>query len=888
MYKYTNFNDIEIVNKSGLCSGCGSCVGICPENCISISKSDDGTYYPQVDHSKCTNCGLCIKVCPMINEMEDIDKYLFKNQKKYNFLIGNYINCYKGYSTDSDIRFNATSGGLITTLLIYLLDNKLIDGALVTKMNSDNYLETEPFIARTREEIISAMGSKYIPVSLNKILKTIKNEKGEFAIVGLPCHIKGIRRVEKYDKDYRNKIKYHFGLFCFHYLNSDGVRYILKKMKIKEKNIKQIKFRGEGWPGGLIIYLKNGDVKHLKMLGTWWSEILGSYYFCPYSCIFCNDPTCEYSDLSFGDAYLKETKNDTIGTSVVISRTDTGEELLHDAMESNNIYLSKISKYKMIRSQIFPIFFKKRNIVSRLNLSSKIRKLFPDIVEKSGGKYLIPKRFDRTAARFVFRNIYISNSRIFKFFLNRLSLKYLMSARKNFKENVLYNSEEDIKSLENIKILKVFITNSHSNNRGDEAAQRCMVEGIKRFFPQSEITISVDNPDGLDTEDNVKKIRFLNFCKRKLFYKKIFASLVWLLLKNIGFNLKKIEKNYYLFNYLNTMKESDIVISAPGGPYIGDLYRDHEISHLLQIYFAKKMGKKVMIYAPSMGPFKDKIFNFLRKKILNNVEIITVRDSESYHNLLGFNLSKPFIYLTADSVFDNQVNFKNKYYSNFVGNFKKENKINEEDMLIGFTPAGYQWNTLNSNNKLDEEKYKKIASSFLNKIITNYNAKIIFFPQLYGRNSDLPLINSIVDLVEERKNIIIFNNRYDYYKQQAVISILDFYISNRYHPVVFSLLAGVLPISISYQFKSENLMARAGLKQLVVNISDLSIEKLLDKFKHLIDNKKELKGILKRNVRHLKYRAALNPIIFKLLFEGYDKKTIEAEVKKYFDRENLI
>jgi len=198
-------------------SGCGSCYSICPENCISISKSNNGTYYPKIDHSKCTNCGLCIKVCPMINAMEDIDKNLFKNQKKYNFLIGNYINCYKGYSTDSDIRFNATSGGLITTLLIYLLEKGLINGALVTKMNQDNFLEAEPFIARTREEIISAIGSKYVPVSLNRILKTIKNEKGEFAIVGLPCHIKGIRRLEKYDKDYRNKIKYHFGLFCSHY-----------------------------------------------------------------------------------------------------------------------------------------------------------------------------------------------------------------------------------------------------------------------------------------------------------------------------------------------------------------------------------------------------------------------------------------------------------------------------------------------------------------------------------------------------------------------------------------------------------------------------------------------------------------------------------------------
>lgn len=884
MIKYMNFNNVEIINRLDFCSGCSSCMGICPEDCINIVRFKNGTYHPQIDHSKCTNCNLCVKVCPMVNEMEDISQYLFKDRGEYNLLIGDYINLYKGYSMDSNIRFNATSGGLVTTLLIYLLETGLIDGALVTKMNSNNYLETEPFIASTREEIVLAIGSKYIPVPLNKILKTIKNAKGKFAIVGLPCHIKGIRKLEKYDKDYIEKIRYHFGLFCSHYIDYNGIKFLLHKMGLKEKEIEYIKFRGEGWPSGLRVYLKNGNIKQMKMLGSWWSEILGSYYFCPYSCIFCDDSTCEYADLSFGDSYLKENKNDSIGTSVVISRTNTGEELLRNAIKSGQISLFEISKYKMIESQKFPIFFKKRNIISRLNLSSKMKKYFPEMIIKYEEKYLTPKRYDYLAAKFVFKNIYTSNSRILKFFLNNLSLKFLMGARKDFKENVLYNSEEDIKNPEKIKKLKVFVTNSHSNNRGDEAAQRCMVEGIKKFFPQSEITISTDNPAGLDIEENVKKIEFLNFYKRKFIYKKFFASMLWLLFKNIGFNLKKIEKKYYLFNYLSIIKESDIVISAPGGPYIGDLYKSHEISHLLQIYYAKKMGKKVMIYAPSMGPFQNKIYNFIRKKILNNVDIITVRDSESYQHLIELNLSKPLIYLTADSVFDNQIDFKNKYYSDLITTFKIENNIDEKDVLIGFTPAGYQWNIIGSDNNWNQKKYNEIISEFLNNIVRIYNVKIIFFPQLYGKDSDLSLINNIVDLIEERKNIIIFNKNLDYCKQQAVISVLDFYISNRYHPVVFSLLAGIPPISISYQFKSINLMKRAGLEELVIDISKLSTAILLEKFKFLHDNYEKIIEDTKRNIEHLKYIAALNPILFKLLVQNNNLEIIKEEVKKILDR----
>ncbi|NRT64329.1 formate hydrogenlyase subunit 6/NADH:ubiquinone oxidoreductase subunit I [Clostridium saccharoperbutylacetonicum] len=58
---------IDIVKKSD-CSGCYSCVNICPKECINIEVDDEGFGYPVINNGECTKCNLCEKACPVIND----------------------------------------------------------------------------------------------------------------------------------------------------------------------------------------------------------------------------------------------------------------------------------------------------------------------------------------------------------------------------------------------------------------------------------------------------------------------------------------------------------------------------------------------------------------------------------------------------------------------------------------------------------------------------------------------------------------------------------------------------------------------------------------------------------------------------------------------------
>lgn len=128
-------NTIEWVINSGLCTGCGTCVGICPRDALDMMIDHrQGLYIPSLDNEKCNECGLCFKACP--GHTVDFKQFNLNiyGKDQEDSLLGNYLNCYIGHATDYDIRYNSASGGLVTALLISALEEGIINGALVTRM----------------------------------------------------------------------------------------------------------------------------------------------------------------------------------------------------------------------------------------------------------------------------------------------------------------------------------------------------------------------------------------------------------------------------------------------------------------------------------------------------------------------------------------------------------------------------------------------------------------------------------------------------------------------------------------------------------------------------------------------------------------------------------
>jgi len=133
-------------------------------------------------------------------------------------------------------------------------------------------------------------------------------ENGRFAVVGLPCHIQGIRKAEKVCETLEKRTVLHIGLMCSHTVNFFGTEFILEKMRIQKERVSELSYRGRGWPGSMLIQARNCSNLTIPLIGSWnayWS-IFSSFFFTPLRCIMCPDQTNELADISIGDAWLPE------------------------------------------------------------------------------------------------------------------------------------------------------------------------------------------------------------------------------------------------------------------------------------------------------------------------------------------------------------------------------------------------------------------------------------------------------------------------------------------------------------------------------------------------------------------------------------------------------
>lgn len=356
----TNKRNISQIVASDLCTGCGFCVACCPKRAIKMSQSTSGFFVPSTSSKQCTGCGICLNICP--GPGVTLQKPVSSDTCHSNFL-GFYKDACIGYATDSNLRYYASSGGLITALLVYLLRQKIIDGAVVATMNAKNPLQAMATIATCEEEVIQATGSKYTPVSMHEVLYQILHNKDnrKFAFVGLPCHLEGLSKAKKNFPNIDNSIIIKIGLYCNNTPSINATKYILKQNNIDPQKVSSITYRGKGWPGVMNIQLNEGKQLNLPMLKYWESGF--GQYFCRKRCVLCVDQTAELADISLADPWsLAESgsinHDDRFGISLVLVRTSTGQNMLNKAFDAGFISLRKVNPETTVQ---FATFLKKSN-----------------------------------------------------------------------------------------------------------------------------------------------------------------------------------------------------------------------------------------------------------------------------------------------------------------------------------------------------------------------------------------------------------------------------------------------------------------------------------------------------------------------------------------------
>lgn len=324
------FNVPKIKDKR-LCLGCGLCQSF---SSTKMKIAEDGFIYPEENKPISGETGSLLKsVCPAIN----IDCI-----RQDSTPLGHVVNAYVGWSDNKEIRHKSSSGGIITSLCCFLLENHLVDGIIQVRKSPDDYMHNEVHISRNRQDIIDASSSRYAPVSMFDNIKQILDSSSErFAFVGKPCDIMTITRLVEKIPSWKSRILYKISLVCAGTPSYLATEKLINIGKNNNQNIEpvDVRYRGEGWPGNFKVSYTDKSTYSLNYNDSW-GKVLGRQL--NMRCKICPDGIGNFADIVVGDYW--HTKNgypdftEQDGKCFIFVRTQIGQKVIDQSSSNGYIH----------------------------------------------------------------------------------------------------------------------------------------------------------------------------------------------------------------------------------------------------------------------------------------------------------------------------------------------------------------------------------------------------------------------------------------------------------------------------------------------------------------------------------------------------------------------
>jgi len=332
-----SFDDLlkEVVDK-GVCNKCGVCVSFCTAHqigAIEMHEGPDGSLPRYADPDKCFRCGICYLICPQTRELDDD---VGAGTTVPNGVLQDVISA---RATDPKVMEVATDGGVVTALLSHMLEAGMIDGAIVAERTG--LFSRKPVIATTREELIQAAGSQfsesshlgqvgekystYVPV-LPVVKEFEPRQTTRLAVVGTPCQITAVRKMQLLNILPADAICFTVGLFCMQCFGFDN---LMGKTFVKKYHIVPDDILGINVKDDFRLKMKSGVTIHIPF-----SEIED---IARPACLACRNFANDFADISVGGLGSPD------GYTTILVRTAMAKRTFAEVVDHGRIEMKALS-----------------------------------------------------------------------------------------------------------------------------------------------------------------------------------------------------------------------------------------------------------------------------------------------------------------------------------------------------------------------------------------------------------------------------------------------------------------------------------------------------------------------------------------------------------------
>ncbi len=301
-------------------------------------------------------------------------------------------------------------------------------------------------------------------------------------------------------------------------------------------------------------------------------------------------------------------------------------------------------------------------------------------------------------------------------------------------------------------MINLLIAGYHGyGNCGDEATLMAMTTNIKEMAPDVNITAISHIPELTKKEYNINSIQRFN-----------------------------------AIEVMRAIVKSDIILSG-GGTLIQNGTSTRSLLYYLSIIkMAKLFKKKVMLYSNGIGPVNGKLNRKLVKMVVDNVDLITLREEFSKKDLLDMGVIKPEIHITADAAFTLKSVDDEK-----ARQFLIKEKIPLDKELIGVSVRNW------SKAKYGDKYIKEIAKACDNMV--KQGKTVLFIPM--EQPKDIETSKKV--MYEMKQDSYILQELYKPDEILGIIGQMNLILGMRLHTLLFSASKKVPMIGLVYDPKIE-------------------------------------------------------------------------------------
>lgn len=364
---------------------------------------------------------------------------------------------------------------------------------------------------------------------------------------------------------------------------------------------------------------------------------------------------------------------------------------------------------------------------------------------------------------------------------------------------------------------ELLITGYHGyGNCGDEATLLAIKEGVERMNLDVRITALSFDPEFTKSEYGINAVHKFNPFK-------VFFALL----------------------------KSKVVLSG-GGTLLQDVTSTRSLLYYLSIIkIAKLLGKRVMVYANGIGPVSREKNRKRINKVVNRVDIITLREELSLNDLTSMGVTKPPTYVTADPAFNLQPETEER-----AAEILEAEGVPTEMPIVGVCVR--EW----KKAKYGEDFIREMAIACDGLI--RGGKTVLFIPMQY--KEDIEISKKIKEHMEEE--CYILSKSYKPKEVMAVIGKTSLVLGMRLHSLIFAGVMNVPMLGIIYDPKVEYYLKVLEMQK----AADIRSERLLGAeivrlSESIFTSYDKCKEILRKNTEPLIAKAKKNDKLLKELLK---------------------